>query len=113
MSPARRPAPGPAPLAVRPSASTSTIVRSPPAGAHALAGRLTLDASAAVLERAAVVVGGDTGPLHVARALGRPVVAVFFAADPARTRPAGFASEAPFELVRGAAGCAPCLARRC
>jgi lipopolysaccharide heptosyltransferase I len=82
-------------------------------GALDLAGRLTLDASAAVLAKAAAVVGGDTGPLHLARALGRPVVALFFAADPFRTGPAGFPGEAPAAVLRGGAPCAPCLARTC
>ncbi len=83
------------------------------AGAIDLTGRLTLLESAAVLARARTVLGGDTGPLHLARALGRPTVALFFAADPARTAPAGFPGSAPALLVRGGASCAPCLARTC
>ena len=35
--------------------------------------------------RAAVVIAGDTGPLHLAAALGRPVVALFGPTDPKRT----------------------------
>ena len=69
--------------------------------------------AARVLDRAAVVVGGDTGPLHLARALGRPVVALFAAADPARTAPGGFPGAAPAHTLTGAAPCAPCRARRC
>jgi lipopolysaccharide heptosyltransferase I len=82
-------------------------------GARDLTGRLSLVESASVLARAAVVLGGDTGPLHVARALGRPTVALFFAADPARTAPAGYPGDAPALVVRGGAPCAPCLARTC
>jgi lipopolysaccharide heptosyltransferase I len=83
------------------------------AGALDLTGRLSLRESASVLARASVVLGGDTGPLHIARALRRPVVALFFAADPARTGPHGFPGDAPALVVRGGAPCAPCLARRC
>ncbi|HEV2645951.1 MAG TPA: glycosyltransferase family 9 protein [Acidobacteriaceae bacterium] len=43
----------------------------------------------ALMRRAAVVVAGDTGPLHLAAALGRPVVAVFGPTDPARNGPYG------------------------
>jgi heptosyltransferase-1 len=43
----------------------------------------------ALLRRAALVIGGDTGPVHLAAALGIPVVAVFGPTDPARTGPFG------------------------
>lgn len=39
--------------------------------------------------RASVVVAGDTGPLHLAAALERPVVALFGPTDPARNGPYG------------------------
>jgi len=41
----------------------------------------------ALLRNAACVVGGDTGPLHLAAALGTPVVAIFGPTDPARNGP--------------------------
>ena len=43
----------------------------------------------ALARRAAVVIGGDTGPLHLAAALERPVVAIFGPTDPARNGPWG------------------------
>lgn len=43
----------------------------------------------ALTRRAAVVVGGDSGPVHLAAALGRPVVALFGPTDPARNGPWG------------------------
>jgi heptosyltransferase-1 len=43
----------------------------------------------ALVRRAAVVVGGDSGPVHVAAALGVPVVALFGPTDPARNGPWG------------------------
>jgi ADP-heptose:LPS heptosyltransferase len=41
----------------------------------------------AVLRHASCVVGGDTGPLHLAAGLGTPVVALFGPTDPARNGP--------------------------
>lgn len=38
--------------------------------------------------RAAVVIGGDTGPVHLGAALGRPTVAIFGPTDPERNGPA-------------------------
>jgi heptosyltransferase-1 len=43
----------------------------------------------ALLRRASLVIGGDTGPVHLAAALGKPVVALFGPTDPARTGPFG------------------------
>ena len=39
--------------------------------------------------RASVFIGGDTGPLHLASAMGVPVVAIFGPTDPARNGPYG------------------------
>ena len=47
----------------------------------------TLAQLIALLRRAALVVAGDTGPLHLAAALQRPVVALFGPTDPARNGP--------------------------
>lgn len=44
---------------------------------------------AAILERAAVVVSGDTGPLYIAAALGVPTVALFGPTDPEIYAPRG------------------------
>lgn len=41
----------------------------------------------ALTRRARVFIGGDTGPLHLAAALGVPVVAIFGPTDPARNGP--------------------------
>jgi heptosyltransferase I len=43
----------------------------------------------ALARRATLVIGGDTGPLHLAAALERPVVAIFGPTDPARNGPYG------------------------
>jgi len=47
----------------------------------------TLPELMAVLARARFVVGGDTGPVHLAAALGVPVVGLYGPTDPAQTGP--------------------------
>ena len=48
---------------------------------------LSLDRLMAVLQRAALVVAADSGPLHLAVALGTPVVGLFGPTNPARNGP--------------------------
>ena len=47
----------------------------------------TLPQMIALQRRAAIVIAGDTGPLHLAAALGRPVVGLYGPTDPRRTGP--------------------------
>ena len=56
---------------------------------YAIAAQFTLSQLIAVTRRAALFLGGDTGPLHLAAALKIPVVALFGPTDPARTGPYG------------------------
>ncbi len=46
----------------------------------------------ALTRRVALVIAGDTGPLHLACALGRPVVGIYGPTDPARNGPFGTSS---------------------
>ena len=48
-----------------------------------LVGRLTLAQSAALLARASVLVSNDSGPVHLAAAVGSPTVVLFGTSDPA------------------------------
>ena len=50
----------------------------------------------ALTRRMALVIAGDTGPLHLACALGRPVVGIYGPTDPARNGPFG----ARFRVLR-------------
>jgi lipopolysaccharide heptosyltransferase II len=52
-----------------------------------LTGKTSLPQLAAILSQADVVVSNDSGPLHLAVALGRPVVAPFTCTSPLRTGP--------------------------
>jgi heptosyltransferase-1 len=49
----------------------------------------TLDQLIALTRQVALVVAGDTGPLHLACALGRPVVGIYGPTDPSRNGPFG------------------------
>lgn len=49
--------------------------------------RTTLAELAALLTNARLVVGGDTGPIHLADSIGTPLVALFGPTDPARNGP--------------------------
>jgi lipopolysaccharide heptosyltransferase II len=69
-----------------------------------LCGALDLPALAAVLARLDLYVTGDTGPMHLAAAMGTPLVAVFGLSDPARYAPLGPAQR----IVRIDLWCSPC-----
>jgi lipopolysaccharide heptosyltransferase I len=56
-------------------------------GVANLTGKTTVRVLASVLARCAVVVGGDSGPTHLAVAVGTPVVGLYGVTDPARTGP--------------------------
>jgi heptosyltransferase I len=56
---------------------------------HAKAIQLSLTQLIAFTRRAALFIGGDTGPMHLAAALKIPVVALFGPTDPARNGPFG------------------------
>ncbi len=49
----------------------------------------TLPQLIALTRRIALCVGGDTGPIHLASALGRPVVGIYGPTDPSRNGPYG------------------------
>jgi ADP-heptose:LPS heptosyltransferase len=67
-------------------------------------GQADLVTLAALLERLDVLVTGDTGPMHLAAAVGTPVAALFGPSDPRRYGPAG----GPHEVLRIDLWCSPC-----
>ncbi len=75
-----------------------------------LAGRTTLLQLGAVLEQCRVLVSGDTGPLHLATSVGTKVIALFGAADPARTGPVGSGHRV---IQAAGVACMPCRSRVC
>jgi ADP-heptose:LPS heptosyltransferase len=59
---------------------------------------------AAVIQQLDLFVTGDTGPMHLAQAVGTPIVAVFGPSDPVRYGPRGVRDE----VVRIDLPCSPC-----
>jgi len=74
-----------------------------------LAGRTGLPELAGIMQQARLAVTADTGPMHLAAALGTPVAAVFGPTSPWRTGPFG----AGHRVVRLGVACSPCFRRRC
>lgn len=74
-----------------------------------LGGRTTLRELAWLYRQASLVVTTDSGPMHIAAAMGTPVVALFGPTDPARTGPYGPCHH----VIRRELSCSPCLRKRC
>jgi heptosyltransferase-2 len=79
---------------------------------HNLAGRTSLRELCVALELCAVVLTNDTGPMHLAAAVGTPVVIPFGSTSPELTGP-GVPGDERHRLVLGQAPCAPCFRREC
>lgn len=77
--------------------------------ARVLCGETTLGELLGVLSRLRLLLTNDSGPMHVAAALGVPVVAVFGPTDWRETGPVGSRQR----LVREPVHCSPCLLREC
>ncbi len=83
-----------------------------PASLVNLAGRTSLRELCAALPCCHLLVTNDTGPMHVAAALGTPVVALFGSTSPELTGP-GLPGEGRHRLLQAEVSCAPCFAREC
>ena len=75
-----------------------------------LAGKTSLRELAAVLKICDLVLTNDSGPMHLAAAVGAPVTAIFGSTSPELTGPL-FSLRA--QVARGYAPCAPCFRRQC
>ena len=77
-----------------------------------LAGKTSLRELGAALKACQVVLTNDTGPMHLAAAVGVPVVVPFGSTSPELTGP-GLSGDARHKLLRSDAPCAPCFLRQC
>ena len=84
-------------------------VRASKGKAVSLAGKTGLKELVGIIRGAKFMVSNDTGPMHVAAALGVPVFALFGAANPVRTGPYG----GGHTVIRKELPCAPCYKRSC
>ena len=74
-----------------------------------VAGKTSLRELVALLVRADLVIANDSGPMHIAAALGRPLVALYGPTSPERTGPHGRMES----VLRVDLPCAACYSRRC
>ncbi len=74
-----------------------------------LGGRTTLRELACLYRQAVLVITTDSGPMHLAAAVGTPLVALFGPTDPLRTGPYG----PGHRVVRRGLACMPCFQKRC
>jgi heptosyltransferase-2 len=85
------------------------ILRHLKEGGIDLTGKTRLLQLATLLERCQLLVTNDTGTMHVATAVGTPVVALFGSTDPFTTGPLGNGHV----VIRKEVPCSPCLKRVC
>jgi heptosyltransferase-2 len=88
------------------SSAIAAGMRQPPIN---LTGRTSIEELPALLSQCHLFIGNDSGAMHVAAAVGLPVVAVFGPTDPFGTAPVtprcSIIQEKPY--------CSPCFLRRC
>jgi len=91
------------------AAFAADVVRASRGPVRDLVGRTSLRQLAALLGRCALAFGPDSGALHLAAAMGTPVVSLWGATSAARSTPFGWERLA----VQGVSPCAPCFLRDC
>ena len=74
-----------------------------------LTGKTTLSQAIGLIARCRLFITNDSGLMHVASALGTPLVAIFGSTDPLRTGPLGKNSRVLYKPIP----CAPCLRTEC
>jgi heptosyltransferase I len=74
-----------------------------------LVGQTSLREAIAVIQRAKIAIGPDTGLVHIAAAVQTPVISLWGATRPQRTGPFGFGNL----VLQGEASCVPCQRRTC
>ena len=74
-----------------------------------LGGQTSLLELACLYKKARFVITTDSGPMHLAAAVGTPVIALFGPTDPARTGPYGEGHT----IVRSELPCSPCFLKKC
>jgi heptosyltransferase-2 len=91
------------------TSTASLVARNAKVSVIDLTGQTTLRQAIGLIARCRLFVSNDSGLMHVAAALGTPVVAIFGSTDPVRTGPLGIHSR----VVKSDLPCSPCLKPHC
>ncbi len=78
-----------------------------------LSGKTGLKGLIALIAGARAVISNDSGPLHIAAALGVPVAALFGPTDPARTGPYDWHNNKNLKVIKTSIDCSPCFRKKC
>jgi heptosyltransferase-2 len=89
-----------------------SAMASPPSAIWNLAGKTSLRELMTLLKICRVLLTNDSGPMHVAAALGTPVVVPFGSTSPELTGP-GLPGDPQHRLLKSDAPCSPCFLREC
>ena len=74
-----------------------------------LSGKTSVRDLIGIFSRARLGIGPDSGPMHIAAAVGTPVISLWGATSPIRSAPWGSEDF----VLRGPASCSPCYTRDC
>jgi 3-deoxy-D-manno-octulosonic-acid transferase/heptosyltransferase-1 len=74
-----------------------------------LGGQTSLRDLAYLYQRSALLITTDSGPMHIAAAVGTRVIALFGPTSPSRTGPYGQGHL----VIRKALSCSPCFLKKC
>jgi len=77
-----------------------------------LAGKTSVRELACLLKACSLLLGNDSGPMHLAAAVGTPVAVPFSSTSAALTGP-GLPGDDRHFLLTSTAACSPCFVRRC
>jgi heptosyltransferase-2 len=94
------------------SVAIESALRAANCAVQNLAGQTSLRELRSVLKLCRVLLTNDTGPMHVAAAVGTPVVVPFGSTSPELTGP-GLPGDPRHELLKSGALCSPCFLRVC
>ena len=89
-----------------------SAIRNPQSANLNLAGQTSLRELTSLLKLCRVLLTNDSGPMHVAAALGTPVVVPFGSTSPELTGP-GLPGDTRHRLLKSDAPCSPCFLREC
>lgn len=87
----------------------AAIAQADPRRCLDLTGKISLPEMIEWIRLSELMISNDTGPMHVAAAIGKPVVAIFGPTEPRRTGPYGQLAN----VLRVELPCSPCLKQRC